>query len=153
MIKVFMILEKEDPFLNVLKSANKNIHVTCFSDSIKTDLNDCSLNRLKMIVIDILHVIGISPKYRGYFYLKDAIILYYNSPILINSLYLGLSKKYNVSPSCIERGICRALEIGFTRNDIDVVGKIFGNCICCTRGCPTNLEAITTIVERIKYMI
>lgn len=153
MIKVFMILEEEDPFLNVLKGINKNIHITCFSDNIKNNFDTYSTNKLEMIVIDILHSIGVSPKYKGYFYLKDAIILYYNSPLLINNLYLGLSKKYNVSPSCIERGICRALETGFTRVNIDTVEKIFGNSICYNRGCPTNLEAITTIVERIKYMI
>ncbi len=75
MIKVFMILEEEDPFLNVLKGINKNIHITCFSDNIKNNFDTYSTNKLEMIVIDILHSIGVSPKYKGYFYLKDAIIL------------------------------------------------------------------------------
>lgn len=152
MIRVYMILENQDSLLEILKVSDKD-KITYFFDSTNS-FNYKSLDKLlEVMITDILHKIGISPKYKGYFYLKDAIMLRYNSKDDINNIYLKLSKKYNVTPSCIERGMCRAIEIGFIRNDIDYVSQLFGNSICSSRGCPTNLETITTIVERLKNVI
>lgn len=151
MIRVYMILENHDSLFEILKNSDKEKAIYFFDNT--RSLNYEPPDKLEVIIIDILHKIGISPKYKGYFYLKDAITLCYNSKIHINTVYIKLSKRYKVTPSCIERGICRAIEIGFTRNDIDYVNQLFGNSICCNRGCPTNLEAITTILERLKNVI
>ncbi len=151
MIRVYMILENHDSLFEILKNSDKEKAIYFFDNT--RSLNYEPPDKLEVIIIDILHKIGISPKYKGYFYLKDAIILCYNSKIHINTVYIKLSKRYKVTPSCIERGICRAIEIGFTRNDIDYVNQLFGNSICCNRGCPTNLETITTILERLKNVI
>ena len=156
MIKLFIILESQDVLANILKQTktDKETEVVYLLDDNKKEF-PCvlPLSKMELKITDMLHILGISPKYKGYLYLKDAITSYYNSPCSISTIYMILSSKYKVSPSCIERGICRVIETGFTRNDIDDVINIFGNSICCNRGCPTNLEAITTIVERLKNML
>jgi len=80
-------------------------------------------------------------------------MLYCDTQKYVNDIYFKLSQKYKVSESSIERGISRAIEIGFNRNDINYVEQLFGNSICSNRGCPTNLETITTIAERLKNVI
>lgn len=143
MIKIMIMCENTEVLDRVLKNINnKEIHLDYFPNKLS-----------ESYIVEFLHRLGISPKYRGYHYLKDAIIAYSVSPVSIKDIYLNLAMKYGVSCSCIERGMCRAIELGFLNNDIDEVSKIFGSCLCCKRGNPTNLEVITTIVERLESMI
>lgn len=104
-------------------------------------------------IMDLLHSLGIPSKYKGYKYLKDSIQLRYLYPeyLLTKDIYTLLAKKYRVSKSCIERAICRAIDIGFNRCDYDNIQSIFGSTISLERGSPTNLEYIETLVERLNY--
>lgn len=106
-------------------------------------------------VMLLLHSLGISSKYKGYKYLKDSIrMFYFNSELEITAdIYDKLAVKYNVSKSCIERAMSRAIDIGFLRCKYECVDSIFGNSISLERGTPTNLEFIETIVERLSTII
>jgi two-component system response regulator (stage 0 sporulation protein A) len=97
---------------------------------------------------------GISSKYNGYKYLKDSIRMFYFYPesSITKEIYNTLAIKYRVSKSCIERSINRAIVEGFNRNDYDYIEKIFGSSISMSRGIPTNVELIETIVERLNII-
>lgn len=153
MIKILIMCENPDILPRLLNHLEEDKTQISLISTTNNNVDYSSCETLELYITNILHKLGISPKYKGYLYLKDAINMYYKTPIQMHEIYTNLSIKYSVCPQCIERGICRAIEIGFVRNDIEEVNKIFGNCLCCDRGCPTNLEFIATVVERLKNML
>lgn len=106
------------------------------------------------IVTDLLHTLGIPSHIRGFQYIRDGILLMYNSvtPIsyITKEIYPELSKKYDTTPSRVERAIRHAIEVSWTRGDVDLMDEIFGNSLNLNRDKPTNSEYITTISDRLK---
>lgn len=118
-------------------------------DSFNEKISNCFLETK---ILEMMHSLGISSKYKGYKYLKDAILLQYYHPEykLSKDIYLKISTKNNVCKSNVERSISRAIDIGFSRSNYDDIEHIFGNTVSLDRGSPTNLEFIETIVERLN---
>ena len=106
------------------------------------------------IVTDLLHTLGIPSHIRGFNYIRDGILIMYNStnPIsyITKEIYPELSKKYDTTPSRVERAIRHAIEISWNRGDMDLMDEIFGNSLNLNRDKPTNSEYITTISDRLK---
>ena len=106
------------------------------------------------IVTDLLHTLGIPSHIRGFQYIRDGILLMYNSqsPIsyITKEIYPELSKRYETTPSRVERAIRHAIEISWNRGDMDLMDEIFGNSLNLNRDKPTNSEYITTISDRLK---
>ncbi|MBR6517002.1 MAG: sporulation transcription factor Spo0A [Bacilli bacterium] len=106
------------------------------------------------IVTDLLHTLGIPSHIRGFQYIRDGILLMYNSvtPIsyITKEIYPELSKKYDTTPSRVERAIRHAIEVSWNRGDVDLMDEIFGNSLNLNRDKPTNSEYITTLSDRLK---
>ncbi len=109
--------------------------------------------RLEEVVTDIIHEIGVPAHIKGYHYLREAIILTINDMDIINSvtkvLYPAVAKKYDTSPSRVERAIRHAIEIAWDRGDIETLQKFFGYTVSNIKGKPTNSEFIAMISDHL----
>ncbi len=106
---------------------------------------------LEAVVTDIIHEIGVPAHIKGYQYLREAIILTINDMEMINAvtkvLYPEVARKFNTTPSRVERAIRHAIEVAWDRGDIEVLQKYFGYTVSNIKGKPTNSEFIAMIAD------
>ena len=106
---------------------------------------------LEAVVTDIIHEIGVPAHIKGYQYLREAIILTINDMDMINAvtkvLYPEVARKFNTTPSRLERAIRHAIEVAWDRGDIEVLQKFFGYTVSYIKGKPTNSEFIAMIAD------
>lgn len=106
----------------------------------------------------ILHELGIPAHVKGYFYLREAILMSLNQAGMLHSvtknIYPILAEKYRTTPECAERAIRHAIEMAWERGRTDAMEKIFGYTIKSGRGKPTNSEFIALIADkmRVEYL-
>ena len=113
--------------------------------------------RLETMVTEIIHEIGIPAHIKGYQYIREAIILTVRYMDLINAvtkaLYPMVAKRYNTTPSRVERAIRHAIEVAWDRGDIEVLQKYFGYTVSNIKGKPTNSEFIALIADRLQLRL
>ncbi len=106
---------------------------------------------LEAVVTDIIHEIGVPAHIKGYHYLREAIILTINNMEMINAvtkvLYPEVAKRFNTTPSRVERAIRHAIEVAWDRGDVEVLQKFFGYTVSGIKGKPTNSEFIAMIAD------
>lgn len=137
-------------------------HLISKANSINTIVNHMKLEFKQNILINkhesvsrkitrLIHSIGIPAHVRGYHFIREAIELCLEDPLLIGqvtkSLYPEIAKKYNSSGSKVERAIRHAIEIGWNRGSYEAVNEIFGNTISLTKAKPTNSEFIAMLTD------
>ena len=109
---------------------------------------------LESVVTDIIHEIGVPAHIKGYQYLREAIILTINDMDIINAvtkvLYPEVARKFNTTPSRVERAIRHAIEVAWDRGDIEVLQKFFGYTVSNIKGKPTNSEFIAMIADNLS---
>lgn len=112
---------------------------------------------LESLTINLLHSLGIPSHLKGFKYLKESILLGYLDEDIINQamkrLYPQIALKYNTTSLSVEKAIRHAIEIGFNRGDYELVEKLFGHSIDFNKTKPTNLEFITTLIDKLKLDI
>ena len=90
---------------------------------------------------------------KGYQYLREAILLTIEDMDIINAvtkvLYPTVAKKFNTTPSRVERAIRHAIEVAWDRGDIETLQKFFGYTVSNIKGKPTNSEFIAMIADRL----
>ena len=62
-------------------------------------------------------------------------------------LYPTVAKKYNTTPSRVERAIRHAIEVAWDRGDLETLQKFFGYTVSNVKGKPTNSEFIAMIAD------
>jgi len=106
---------------------------------------------LESVVTDIIHEIGVPAHIKGYQYLREAIILTIQDMDIINAvtkvLYPEVAKRFDTTPSRVERAIRHAIEVAWDRGDIEVLQKYFGYTVSNIKGKPTNSEFIAMIAD------
>ena len=109
---------------------------------------------LETDVTQMLHEIGIPAHIKGYQYLRDAIILSVDDMEMLNSitkiLYPTIAKKYQTTPSRVERAIRHAIEVAWSRGKMDTIDELFGYTVSTGKGKPTNSEFIALIADKIR---
>ena len=109
---------------------------------------------LETVVTDIIHEIGVPAHIKGYQYLREAIILTINDLDMINAvtkvLYPEVAKRFNTTPSRVERAIRHAIEVAWDRGDVEVLQKFFGYTVSGIKGKPTNSEFIAMIADNLS---
>ena len=109
---------------------------------------------LEKEVTSVIHEIGIPAHIKGYQYLRDAIIMSINDMDILNSitkqLYPNIAKKYNTTPSRVERAIRHAIEVAWSRGKMDTIDQLFGYTVNNGKGKPTNSEFIALIADRLR---
>lgn len=109
---------------------------------------------LEQSITNLLHTLGMPSHIKGYSYIRDGISLLYNKPSLLGAitkeLYPEIAHKYGTTSSRVERAIRHAIEVSWSRGDIDAMDDIFGNSVDFDRAKPTNSEFIATLADRIR---
>lgn len=65
-------------------------------------------------------------------------------------LYPTIAKKYNKTPSSVERAIRHAIEVAWSRGEINILQEIFGNSISQNKIKPTNSEFIAVLSDKMR---
>ena len=77
-----------------------------------------------------------------------------NDSDIINSitkiLYPDIAKKYQTTPSRVERAIRHAIEVAWNRGNTDTLNSMFGYTINTGKGKPTNSEFIALISDKLR---
>ena len=116
-----------------------------------------SLPSLKTMVTSVIHEIGVPAHIKGYHYLRQAILLSYDDPDMLESvtklLYPTVARHFNTTASRVERAIRHAIETAWDRGDLDTIQNLFGYTVSVGKGKPTNSEFIALITDnlRLKY--
>ena len=105
-------------------------------------------------VTSIIHEIGIPAHIKGYLYLREAILMVVEEVELLGMvtkvLYPRIAERYDTTSSRVERAIRHAIEVAWSRNNIDIIKKFFGYTINTERGKPTNSEFIALVADRLR---
>jgi len=109
---------------------------------------------LDMEVTNIIREIGIPAHIKGYQYLRDAIMMIINEIELLGAvtkvLYPMIAEKYSTTPSRVERAIRHAIEVAWSRGNMDMINRIFGYTVKLEKGKPTNSEFMAMIADKLR---
>ena len=109
---------------------------------------------LERRVTSVISEIGIPAHIKGYQYLRNAIMMSIKTPDAINAvtkiIYPTIAKMYETSPSRVERAIRHAIEVAWSRGNIDTLDSLFGYSVDDNRGKPTNSEFIAIVADFIR---
>ncbi|MBO5474688.1 MAG: sporulation transcription factor Spo0A [Lachnospiraceae bacterium] len=109
---------------------------------------------LEKDVTDMIHEIGVPAHIKGYQYLREAIMMSVEDVEMLGSitkvLYPTIAKKYQTTPSRVERAIRHAIEVAWSRGRMETLDALFGYTINTGKGKPTNSEFIALIADKIR---
>lgn len=109
---------------------------------------------LEQDVTDMIHEIGVPAHIKGYQYLREAIMMSVDDPGMISSitkiLYPTIAKRFQTTPSRVERAIRHAIEVAWSRGRMETLDALFGYTIDTGKGKPTNSEFIALIADKIR---
>ena len=109
---------------------------------------------LEQDVTDMIHEIGVPAHIKGYQYLREAIMMAVADIDMLNSitkvLYPTIAKKFQTTPSRVERAIRHAIEVAWSRGRMETLDALFGYTVNTGKGKPTNSEFIALIADRIR---
>lgn len=105
-------------------------------------------------ITSIIHEIGVPAHIKGYLYLREAIAMVYNDIELLGSitkvLYPDIAKKYNTTASRVERAIRHAIEVAWSRGNIESISSLFGYTVSMSKAKPTNSEFIAMVADKLR---
>ena len=109
---------------------------------------------LEQDVTDMIHEIGVPAHIKGYQYLREAIMMAVEDNSILSSitkvLYPTIAKRFETTPSRVERAIRHAIEVAWSRGRMETLDALFGYTINTGKGKPTNSEFIALIADRIR---
>lgn len=133
-------------------SSHKNEYFTT-TEKRPAHINNTSRS-LEVEVTNIMHEIGVPAHIKGYQYLRDAIMMVVKDLDVINSitklLYPSIAKEYNTTPSRVERAIRHAIEVAWSRGQVEAIDALFGYTVNIGKGKPTNSEFIAMIADKLR---
>lgn len=115
------------------------------------NMNEVDLERyVTRIMLDM----GIPAHLKGYHYLREAIILSGKDMEAVSSvtklLYPTAAKRFKTTDQKVERAIRNAIEVSWTRGNVDTFEELFGYSVGTGKGRPTNSEYIARIADKIR---
>lgn len=126
-------------------------------DTVEEPSRPMAARDLEQDVTDMIHEIGVPAHIKGYQYLREAIMMSVDDPGMISSitkiLYPTIAKRFQTTPSRVERAIRHAIEVAWSRGRMETLDALFGYTINTGKGKPTNSEFIALITDklRLKY--
>ena len=86
--------------------------------------------------------------------LEKDVMMSVEDPVMISSitkiLYPTIAKRFQTTPSRVERAIRHAIEVAWSRGRMETLDAMFGYTIDTGKGKPTNSEFIALIADRIR---
>ena len=123
-------------------------------DTVEEPSRPMAARDLEQDVTDMIHEIGVPAHIKGYQYLREAIMMSVDDPGMISSitkiLYPTIAKRFQTTPSRVERAIRHAIEVAWSRGRMETLDALFGYTIDTGKGKPTNSEFIAPIADRIR---
>jgi len=111
-------------------------------------------HQIEAEVTQLIRELGVPPHLKGYQYMREAIIMCVKDMDVIGSmtkvLYPNIAQKYNTLPTRVERAIRHAIEVAWSRGNLDTLNKFFGYTIDVDKGKPTNGEYIAMLADRVR---
>src|SRR5690606_33961260 len=105
-------------------------------------------------ITSIIHEIGVPAHIKGYQYLREAITMVYNNIEILGAitktLYPAIAEKFKTTPSRVERAIRHAIEVAWTRGNIDSMSHLFGYTVNISKSKPTNSEFIAMVADKLR---
>ncbi|MDN5276063.1 MAG: two-component system, response regulator, stage 0 sporulation protein [Clostridiales bacterium] len=105
-------------------------------------------------ISNIFLTIGIPAHIKGYHFLREAIKMVVENSELINritkELYPGIAKKFNTTPSKVERAIRHAIDVAWSRGKVENINKLFGYVVYGNNEKPTNGEFIALVADKLS---
>lgn len=105
----------------------------------------------------ILGEFGIPAHTKGYRYLRDAIVLVAQKPLLVDGitkrLYPVIAENYSTTSVRVERVIRHAIESGCTKGDTQALYHYFPHSISEDKMKPTNAEFIAVMGDIVKMRV
>ena len=112
---------------------------------------------LDVIISDTLCNIGVPAHIKGYQYSRASIKLCIEEPEMLSAvtklLYPTVAKQFKTTPSRVERAIRHAVEVAWSRGDVDVLSSYFGYTVNAQKGKPTNSEFIAMLADKIRLRL
>ena len=106
------------------------------------------------LVRRILLEMGTPDHLVGHPYVVEAVLMAVENRYYINNITFGLypqiAAKFDTTASRVERGIRHLIEVTWTRGDMDVLCRYFGNTVSPDRGKPTNGEFIARLTNVVQ---
>ena len=151
-----------------VKRIRQTVDKTMYGDDEKktftyvdNDNNETKVNENQPVDVDIinqitniLHEIGVPAHIKGYMYLREAINMLVNDIELLSAvtkgLYPLLGKEFNTTASRVERAMRHAIEVAWSRGQVENINKIFGYTIRNEKGKPTNSEFIAMVADKLR---
>lgn len=111
-------------------------------------------NELERYITQIMLDIGVPAHLKGYHYLRDAILLSGRDMEVVSSvtklLYPTIAKRFRTTDQKVERAIRNAIEVSWTRGNVDTFEKLFGYSAQQGKNRPTNSEYIARIADKMR---
>ncbi len=112
---------------------------------------------LEKYITDIMLDIGVPAHLKGYHYLRDAILLSGRDMEVVSSvtklLYPTVAKRFKTTDQKVERAIRNAIEVSWTRGNIETFEEMFGYSVSSGKARPTNSEYIARIADKLRLDI
>lgn len=153
MLQSLLSQNKEFQIMISVPSSGKDEDVTVIApkaeeEPVKRDL--------EKDVTDMIHELGVPAHIKGYQYLREAIMMSVEDMDMLNSitkvLYPTIAKKFQTTPSRVERAIRHAIEVAWSRGRMETLDALFGYTINTGKGKPTNSEFIALIADKIRLL-
>jgi len=106
-------------------------------------------------VTQLLHEMGVPPNFKGYNYLRDAVLLALRDPQLLGGaltkrLYPQLAEKYGSAPGGVEAAIRNAVLACCERGNQEFIQRLCGPFRGSKKSWPTNSIVIAKLADTIK---
>lgn len=112
---------------------------------------NCSLDER---IANIFLSMGIPAHIKGYHFLREAIKLVVNDREMINAitkdLYPTVALNFNTTSSKVERAIRHAIDVAWTRGQMENINMLFGSKLYVKHEKPTNGEFVALIADRLS---
>ena len=108
--------------------------------------------KLEEKITNIFLTVGIPAHIKGYQFLREAIKMAVNDPMVVNNitkkLYPGIAQVYSTTASKVERAIRHAIEVAWNKGKIENINDVFGLRVYDTHEKPTNGEFIALVADK-----
>lgn len=105
-------------------------------------------------ITNIMHEVGIPAHIKGYLYLREGIKMVIEDVNLLGAvtkeLYPNIAKRYETTPSRVERAIRHAIEVSWNRGKTELTEMLFGYSLKNAKNKPTNSEFIAVISDKLR---
>ena len=112
--------------------------------------------KLYQKITKLLCDLGMPTNINGFHYVRYALVRLYKMESIntsINDVYDMVSEKFKTNKENVERCIRHAIDISWTRGDLDLIDELFGSSVDINKSKPTNSEYIYTLSDRLKIGI